>query len=114
LRATNRALRPIKLSAACLVTTTNRQILVPHAEPGDPAFPLQADLTKPLSRGEVAGVWWNPKELAATMEQEGVGGYLYGYFDDALGNMYCAPYPGVKVRRKGWLWRQREYVAPSV
>jgi hypothetical protein len=103
-RATNDGFRPVKVTMAYLMTDTGMQVISPFTRHSD-------KLPKTLQDGESAEVFWLQENLDK-LKAEGSGNPLYAFYMDVLGDVYKAPYPGVKERRKG-LKRKREYFMPE-
>jgi hypothetical protein len=116
LQATNTGERLVKLTMAYLATDDGSQVYAPFYTPPSPSGWIANFPTDPLPvslvDGESVNVRWKLSALEAAKAERGFSDYLYAFFTDPLGNIYSAPYPGVKVKRKGLLWRRREYVPP--
>jgi hypothetical protein len=118
LEATNTGERLVKLTMAYLLNDENKTIVATFFQPEIPGISLlrsieQGPLPASLVDGESVAVRWQLSTLESIKAKEGFAHYLCAYFTDPLGNMYSAPCPGVKIRRKGWLWRKREYVVQA-
>lgn len=120
LQATNIGERLVKLTMASLLVDDGRQIVAKFFIPSMsnislPASIEQSGLPVSLLAGESVSARWQQSTLEHLKQKEGFDRYLCAYFKDPLGNMYAAPYPGIKAKRKGWPWRRRtEYVAADV
>jgi hypothetical protein len=115
LEATNTGERLVKLTMAYLLNNENKTIVAKFFRQDMQGLTLarsieQGPLPASLVDGENIAVSWRHKTLTQIKEKEGFDHYVCAYFTDPLGNMYSAPYPGVKLKRRGWLWRRREYV----
>jgi hypothetical protein len=56
---------------------------------------------------------WERATLDQAKAQNGFSHYLFAFFTDTIGNVYAAPYPGVKRRRTGPSWRRRTVWTPE-
>lgn len=119
LQATNTGERLVKLTMAYLLTDDNRSVVATFFQPPLHGMNLitsmeRSPLPESLVDGESVSIQWQRSTLDAIKAKDGFAHYLCAYFTDPLGNMYADAFPGVKVKRKGWLWRKREYVPPAV
>jgi hypothetical protein len=105
LRATNVGLRPVKLTMAHLTADDGRTLFSPFV-------PYSDDLPIVLQDGESAEVFWYDEKLEDVRQSEGFAAYRTAFFLDVLGNSYVAPYPGVKVKRRGFR-RRKVYEIPD-
>jgi len=116
LSAVNVGDRVVKLTMAYLHIDTGGRAVPPFFIPGlglqisVAASMENCDLPKTLTPGDSVQVQWRQPILDALREREGFTHYLYGLFTDQLGNVYSAPFPGMKAKRGGMLWRQKRYV----
>jgi hypothetical protein len=62
-----------------------------------------------LPAGEQVLVAWDRDEIEQTREEFNGSRFTHCEFIDSLGNIYSAPYPGMKITRKNWRLK-REYV----
>jgi hypothetical protein len=120
LTAVNLGERMAKLTMAYLRIDTGGQIVAPFFIPGlglqisVVASMENCDLPKTLTPGESVQVQWRRPILESLREREGFTNYLYGFFTDQLGNVYSAPFPGMRAKRGGKLWRETRYVPIKV
>jgi hypothetical protein len=113
LRATNRGPRAVTLATVSLVGDNG-------IEASPPPFPQASDrmptteLPITLTDGKSAEILWSISVLEELKVGWGCEAFLYAFFTDSLGNMYRAPFPGVKrkLKREGWHLR-REYVVSA-
>ena len=109
LQATNTGERLVKLTMAYLLTDDGRSVVakffvLPTLGMNVITSMERSPLPESLVDGESVTVHWQLSTLDEIKTREGFNNYLCAYFTDPLGNMYSAPYPGVKVKRKGWPW----------
>lgn len=103
---TNIGRRPIRIEAAFVASATTRRYF------WSSFLPESDDLGATLGEGDSVRVFFSLEALEQERIRDNGGPSLYAYFTDPLGNIYSAPYPGVKVKRKG-IRRRRKYVAPT-
>jgi hypothetical protein len=120
LQATNTGERLVKLTMAYLLTDGGSQVVAKFFQPSLTKMNIitsieQSPLPESLVDGESVTVYWQLSILETIKVEQGFDHYVAAFFTDPLGTMYAAPYPRVKVKRKGWPWRRRtEYVPASV
>jgi len=73
----------------------------------------ESPLPASLVDGESVTMYWQLSTLESIKQEQGFSHYVAAYFTDPLGTMYAAPYPGVKIKRKGWPWRRRTEYVPA-
>jgi hypothetical protein len=73
---------------------------------------VTTELPITLTDGKSAEILSSMSVLEELKVGWGCEAFLYAFFTDSLGNMYRAPFPGVKrkLKREGWRLR-REHVA---
>jgi hypothetical protein len=106
LYATNIGRRTIRI-VGVLLRFDDRTTFPWPQDAGDD-FPILVD------EGVTVTAEWDEDRLRVATKSAKAAAILSGSFLDGLGNTYSAPFPGVKVKRKGWPWRLRtEYVVPK-
>lgn len=106
LRATNDGLRPVKISQAYVQTDASTKVFARLTS-------WSASLPILVLPGESIEVSWARDDLEQTKKREGFHRYLFAFFEDTVGHIYPAPYPGIEQRPRGPPWKRRDEWLPQ-